>query len=57
MATVIPQVPDKAKDVQADAAVAASVPALRDQVVKLAEQVEALQEMVDRLLVNSRRRP
>ena len=49
MATPTPEQPDKVSEVQADAASAASVPALRDQVVKLAEAVERLEEKVAKL--------
>lgn len=56
MATVRSQIDDKAKEVQVDAATASSVPVLRDQVVKLAEEVERLNKIVDRL-VRIRRKP
>jgi len=49
MASPKAQKEDKAKNVQADAAAAKSVPALRDQVVKLAEAVELLNEQVREL--------
>lgn len=50
MAIVRVQVSDKAKEVQIDAANANNVPALRDQVVKLAEEVEQLRALVSRLM-------
>ena len=56
MATVTPQIPDKAKEVQIDAAVANSVPQLRSQVVKLAEEIAEMKVLMVRL-VSVRRKP
>ncbi len=49
MAAVTPEIPDVTTAVKADAAVANSVPALRDQVVLLAEVVERLEAKIERL--------
>ena len=49
MAAQVPEQPDVVSEVKADAATANSVPALRDQVVKLAEAVAQLQAKVARL--------
>ena len=49
MATPRAQIPDKASEVKAAAAAANSVPELRDQVVKLAEEVQRLQAKIAKL--------
>ncbi len=56
MANVKAQVPNKATEVQADAAAANSVPELRTQVVKLAEDLEQLRAIVSKL-TRTRRKP